>query len=150
MREHFYSLFAKMLVFIGGIVLSIPILLYLFAWSMSGYVPQLFDILILTGYTIIGLIVILTGGIIQRRLGEREPLLANNGGPIHSGRVWKKGAEPGLFQTWCGLLVSINRDSGATAHVGYRIVRAKHATCKDCAQGKGRSILDANAHTGEF
>ena len=145
MRRYFYSLFAKILAFIGAVVLFVPILFYLFAWSMSGYVPQLFDILILAGSTIFGFTIILGGGIIQRRLGEVEPFLANNGGPIHSGRVWKKGTESGLFQTWCGLLVSTNHESGATTHVGYRIVPAKRATCKDCAQRKGREILDAYA-----
>jgi len=148
MREYFYSLIAKILAFIGGMVLFIPILSYLYAWRLGGYTPELFEeyVIILAGCAVLGFAMILGGGNIQRRLGVREPFLANNGGPIHSGRVWKKGTESGLYQTSCGLVVSTSHDSAATAHVGYRIVLAERTTCKDCAQREGRVILDANVY----
>lgn len=119
---------------------------------MGEYIPELFEeyIIILAGFAIIGFAMILGGGNIQRRFGEREPFLANNGGPIHSGRAWKKGTEAGLFQTSCGLVVSTNHESGVTTHVGYRIVPAKRVTCEDCAQRRGRAILDASSFRRDF
>ncbi len=149
MREYFYSLIAKILAFIGGTIFFVPILFYFFGWTMVGYIPDdLFEehIIILAGCAVLGFAMILGGGNIQRRFGVRESFLANNGGPIHSGRVWKKGTESGLYQTSCGLVVSASHDSAATAHVGYRIVLAERTTCKDCAQREGRVILDANVY----
>lgn len=150
MRKYLFGLIAKMLAFIGGVIILVPILTFLFALSYSGHIDTFFAVIILSGFTILGFSMIAVGGIVQRRFKEIEPFLADNGGPIHSGRVWKKESESGLFLTSCGLVVSLSHESEATSHVGYRIVPAKRATCKDCVQAEGKTILDASSHRRDF
>ena len=81
-----------------------------------------------------------------RRFRKTKPFLAKDGEPIHSGKNWKKQSESGLFLTSCGRVVSINQESRATAHVGYRLVTAERATCKECNIREGKAVMDRVAH----
>lgn len=145
MNEYQYRLIGRLLAFIGMLILLFPIFIISvwFLWYDSVYIPQLLEILILAGLVLLGLIVASSGVIIHRRFREIGPFLTKDGEPIHSGNVWKKGTEPGLFLTSCERVVSIYQDSRETAHVGYRTVIAKRATCSDCNLRKGRAILDS-------
>ncbi|TFG29105.1 hypothetical protein EU528_10195 [Candidatus Thorarchaeota archaeon] len=95
---------------------------------------------------ILGLIMVGSGLIINRKFRERESFLTKGGGPIHSARIWKKGNEQGLYLTTCEIIVSINQESKATGNVGYSIVPAKHVTCSECNIKTGKAILDAVAN----
>lgn len=81
-----------------------------------------------------------------RRFRNTKPYLTKDGESIHSGKPWKKQSESGLFLISCGRVVSINQESKATAHVGYKIVPAKRATCKDCNIRQGKAVLDRVRH----
>ena len=91
---------------------------------------------------LLGLIMIAGGTFLLKRNEEPALLLSKGGEPIHFGEIWKKGTELGLFLTLCGRVVSINQQSSATAHTGYRIASAKGATCKDCMISMGRHIIE--------
>ena len=144
MREHLYSLLGKVLAFVGVIIVLFPILIFWIIWNNEDYL-QLLAILMFIEIASLGIGITTIGVVIHKRFRETEPFLAKEGEPIHSGRVWMKKAESGLFLTSCGLVVSINQESGETAYVGYRLVPAKRATCIDCTQRKGREILDAHS-----
>ncbi|TFH09704.1 MAG: hypothetical protein E4H14_03925 [Candidatus Thorarchaeota archaeon] len=147
MTEGVYRVLGKLLAVIGVFILFFPIILLIY-WVVGnpgGYFLQLFDIAILTGFTMLGIITTHSGIKIYKKFREIGPFLAKNGDPIHSGKIWKKGAESGLFLTSCGRVVSTNQESKETGHVGYRIVPAKQATCSDCVIGEGKAILDSIA-----
>ena len=94
----------------------------------------------------LGFILMCIGEIIRIKFGERGQFLIKDGGPIHSGKPWYEGPESGLFLTSCGLVVSINEESEATAHVGYKIIKAEHATHRECVVNEGSEVLDKYAH----
>ncbi|TFH07204.1 MAG: hypothetical protein E4H14_09010 [Candidatus Thorarchaeota archaeon] len=149
MIQGVYRLFGTALAVIGAFILFFPIfiLIYWFGENLGGYIPQLFDFTILAGFAILGIITAYSGLKIYGRFREIGPFLAKDGEPIHSGKIWKKGTESGLFLTSCGFMVSINQESKETGHVGYRIVPAKQATCSDCILREGKAILDSVAHS---
>jgi len=155
MIEGVYRLFGKALGVIGAFILFffIFMLIYWFgfpATPSSRYIPQLFDFIMLAWFAILGIIIAYGGMIINKRFPKIEPFLTKDGAPIHSGRVWKKGSESGLFLTSCGIVLSINQTSRRTSHVGYRLVGAKYATCSDCILGEGKVILDAQVHKRSY
>jgi hypothetical protein len=133
------------------VILLFPIgfISYWTGYPGAPIIPQLSDILMLCGLTLLGFIVIYSGVIIYRMFREMRPFLAKGGEPIHSASVWKKGIESGLFLTSCERVVSINQASRATAHVGYRLVPAERATCSECNLREGKAILDRVAHERE-
>jgi hypothetical protein len=149
MIEGIYRLLGKALAVIGALILFFPIfiLIYWFGENPGGYIPQLFDFAILAGFAILGIITAYSGLKIYGRFRETGPFLAKDGEPIHSGKIWKKGTESGLFLTSCGRVVSTNQESRETGHVGYRIVPAKQATCSDCTLSEGKAVLDSVAHS---
>jgi len=157
MIEEVYRLLGKALGVIGAFIVFSPIFLLIYWFGFlpssgysSGYIPQLFEVVMLAWFVILGIIIAYSGMIINKRFPNIEPFLTKDGAPIHSGWVWKKGSESGLFLTSCGIVLSINQESRATAHVGYRIVGAKRATCSDCILEEGRIILDAQAHKRSY
>ncbi|MDH4212570.1 MAG: hypothetical protein OEV85_01510 [Candidatus Thorarchaeota archaeon] len=84
------------------------------------------------------------GGVVIRTMYREGILfLTRADEPIHSGKPWYKGSESGLFITSCGLVVSTNEMSNATAHAGYRIVSVKCATHGDCVVKEGKDVLDS-------
>jgi hypothetical protein len=101
--------------------------------------------LVFVGFLPLGLILTCSGAIIRGRFSEKNPFLTKDGEPIHSGKPWYKGSESGLYLTSCGLVVSVNEESEDTAHVGFRIVPAKHATHRDCIVQDGGEVLDGVA-----
>jgi hypothetical protein len=98
--------------------------------------------IVIRGFLPLGLILYFSGIIIRRIFREEHQLLTKDGETIHSGMPWYKSSESGLYLTSCGLMVSINRDSEETYHVGYSIVSAEQTTCRDCAFREGRSVLE--------
>jgi len=148
MKKVLFRLIGWVLVFIGMTILLFPLAIISYWIGNPGDMinPQPSEIFILTGFPLLGFIVIYSGVIIYRRFRETRPFLAKGGEPIHSAIVWKKGTESGLFLTSCERVVSINQASRATAHIGYRLVPAERATCSDCNLREGRAILDKIAH----
>jgi hypothetical protein len=147
MKARLYRIIGKGLAIIGIPTLLISIYGVIAAVSYTGeYGPLPSDILILPVFVLLGISMTCSGVIILRRFREVVPFLAKAGEPIHSGSIWKKGSESGLFLTSCERVVSINQESRATAHVGYRIVSAERATCSDCVLREGRAILDRVEH----
>ncbi len=136
----------------GLAIIGIPVFLFfsygVFAvLSYTGeYGPRPADVVLIPTFALLGLSMIGGGVMILRRFEEIVPFLAKGGGPIHSGSIWKKGSESGLFLTACERVVSINQESRATAHAGYRIVSSERATCSDCVLREGRAILDRVEH----
>ncbi len=65
---------------------------------------------------------------------------------IHSGKPSKKRSKSGVFLTSCGRVVSTDPESRATAHVGYKIVSAKRATCRECNKREGKAVMDRVRH----
>ena len=132
----------------GLVIIGIPIFLFLsyavfrVVTYTGEYGPLPFDVVLLPVFLLLDISIISIGVIILRRYQERLPFLSRDGEPIHSGISWKKGSERGLFLTSCGLVVSINQESRATAHVGYKIVAAKRATHRDCILKEGGEVLD--------
>ncbi|MFW9908955.1 MAG: hypothetical protein ACFFEF_10300 [Candidatus Thorarchaeota archaeon] len=90
----------------------------------------------------LGFVVAIAGIANYRRHREPHLFVTKAGEPIHSAFVWKKGPEPGLFITRCERLVSIDSLSIGTAHVGYRIVTAEHATCNECKEKERKAIAE--------
>ncbi len=151
MIEYLLRLIGKGLVISGMAILlfSIPALGYsiiLPFWIFGEYGPSIADILHFIVFFLIGIIVTYSGVNILRRFEEKTLFLTREGESIHSGEIWKKGSESGLFLTSCGRVVSINQESKDTAHVGYRIVAAEHATCRDCSMNEGKAVLDGVRH----
>ena len=145
MNEYQYRLIGKVLSFFGIIILLFPIIAF-FSWiQWSGFpaaIPDPSNILIIALFLLFGFIIAFYGATIQSKFREIRPFLTRDGEPIHSGKIWKKESESGLFLTSCECVVSINQESRETANVGYRIVSAKRATCSDCIRREGRAILD--------
>lgn len=150
MSDYHYRIMGKVLAFIGMItfLFSISGLTY-WVGQTDAIFTNLSTILILTGITLLGFTVACSGVIIYNRFREMKPHLSKGGEPIHSGEIWKKGTESGLFLTTCGLVVSINQESRETAHVGYRITSTQRTTCSDCVLREGRVILDAVSYRRE-
>lgn len=151
MKAWLFRIIGKILTFIGAVI-------FLFTTSVviiwAGH-PDPLTIAeiyahpstpLLVGFIPIGFFMICDGILILRRYEEVIPFLTKDGEQIHSGKPWKKGSESGLFLTSCGRVVSINQESSATAHVGYKIVTAKRATHSDCTQKEGGAILENVVH----
>jgi len=83
--------------------------------------------------------------VIRRRYSEGVVFLTRPDEPIHSARPWYQGTEAGLYMTSCGLVVSTNEISNATAHVEYKIVSVKNATHGDCVVKEGKDVLDGSS-----
>ena len=130
MEEYLYRLIGRFLVYIGIIILLLP------------FISLFSNILTFFTYLFFGFIMVFSGATIQRRFREIKPFLTKFGEPIHSARIWNKGSESGLYLTSCERVVSINQESKATAHVGYRIAVAKRATCRDCILSEVKPIMD--------
>lgn len=143
MRSYLFRTIGKALSFIGMTILFITILAICSVF-FNGINLQLEVSLMLVEFAFLGTSLVAIGGIIYRQFIEREPFLAKDGGPIHSVRNWMEKSEPELFLTSCGLVASVNQESVSTAHVGYRIIPAKQATCIDCIQREGKEVLDAH------
>ena len=93
----------------------------------------------------VGLILIFSGWQIVKSYRKSRLFFIKDGGPIHSGDTWKKSSESGLFLTSCGFVLSINQDSDATSHIGYKTVTADRTSCKDCALREGSVIIQSGA-----
>jgi hypothetical protein len=153
MRESFYRVGSKAIALVGLVLFFGPILVFLSVWANVGLTPDpnfIAFLAFLAGYAFPGFVLTCIGVIIYKRYREIQPFLAKRGGDIHLGTAWKRGTEPGLFLTTCGLVVSINNDSSETAHVGYRIVHATRATCKECILRRGRAILETQTFRREY
>ncbi|MGY5881519.1 MAG: hypothetical protein RTV31_14805 [Candidatus Thorarchaeota archaeon] len=143
-----YSLVGRGLAFIGVVIFLFPIVVlsYWIGGNPGEYILQPFDIPILAGFGILGLVMAYSGLIINRRFAVIGPFLTKDGESIHSGKVWTKSSESGLFLTSCRRMVSTNQTSRETAHIGYRVVTASHATCNDCNLREGGAIMDTVRH----
>lgn len=136
----------------GLVIVGFPLLLLLSYAVFSvltytgEYGPLPYEVSLLPPFILLGISMSGIGVILLKRFEERMPFLAKDGGPIHSGKPWKKGSESGLYLTSCGLVVSINKESEETAHVGYMIVPAKRATHRECVEKEGGAILEKHAH----
>ncbi len=148
LKARIYREYGSLLTVIGLIMLLIHTLIVTFSFIPFRFPSPYTDprATIVIGFLPLGIILTCIGVLIRRRFGGGIQFLIKDGEPIHSGMPWYEGSESGLFLTSCGLVVSINQESRATAHVGYKIVSAKHATHKDCVQNEGRAILDSVAH----
>jgi hypothetical protein len=93
------------------------------------------------GSFLFGITITYSGMKILGSIEERTPFFTKVGELIHSGETWKRGSELGLYATSCGLVVSTNKESRETAHVGYRIVYANQATCRDCIVVEGKIAM---------
>ena len=149
MKWRMYRKYGSLLTVTGLVMLIIYTIIATY-WSRDPFTfsrlyldPRRF---IIIGYLPLGLILTCSGLIIRGRFSERNQFLAKDGEPIHSGKPWYKGSESGLYLTSCGLLVSTNQESRATAHAGYRIVPTKHATHRECVVNEGSEVLDKYAH----
>ena len=148
MKAHLFRIIGKVLATVGIILLLLlSFLIYSAATYTGEYGPLPSFVVLLPVFWIWDFIMIYFGLFVIRRYSERDIFLAKDGEPIHSATPWKKGSEPGLYLTTCGLVVSINYESEATAHVGYKLVPAKRATHKECIQREGKAILDSVAHS---
>jgi hypothetical protein len=150
MRDSFYRVGSKTIALVGLVLFFGPILAFSSQWANGGLTLDLNSVVLLAAFAFPGFVLFSIGSITYKKHRTIQPFLAKKGGDIHSGTAWKRGTEPGLFLTTCGLVVSINNDSSATAHVGYTIVHAKRATCKECVLREGRAILEANAFWREY
>ena len=130
MNEYLYRLIGRLLVYIGIIILLLP------------FIALYSTILIFSSCLLFGFIITFSGATILSKFRETKPFLTKSGEMIHSGRVWNKGSESGLYLTSCERVVSINQESEETAHVGYRLVAAKRATCRDCILSEVKTIMD--------
>lgn len=143
MKTHLFRLIAK-----GLIIIGLPLFLFhsyavFRVVTYTGeYGPLPSDVVLLPVFLLLDFSIISIGVIILRRYLESLPFLTRDGEPIHSGKSWKKGSEQGLFLTSCGLVVSINQESGSTTHVGYKIITAKRATHRECILKEGGEVLD--------
>ncbi len=153
MYQRFFRLVGKILASIGVILLLFPIVvgLFWFAYMNDPYNPPYMyippeGIFTMIGIFSVGFILTSAGMVVLRRYRKVRPFFIKGGGPIHSADAWKKGSESGLFLTSCGFVLSINEESNATAHIGYRIINAERATCRDCALAEGSGILERASH----
>ena len=153
MSEYQYRLIGKLLLFIGMIILLFPISVP-YSWIVwSGFppaIPNPSTPLIIAAFLLLGFIIAFIGATIQTRFREKNLFLTKFGETIHSGNIWKKKSEWGLFLTSCERVVSINQESKETAHVGYRIIKANRATCSDCIRREVKAILDRVTHRRSY
>ncbi|MHA2353027.1 MAG: hypothetical protein ACXAC0_08220 [Candidatus Thorarchaeota archaeon] len=150
MRKRLLRLIGKVLVIIGipiFVLMSYGVYFAITYTGEYGPLPSQYyqDIAILPLFMILDICAISIGVILLKRFKESIPFLIKDGGPIHSGKPWKKEPESGLYLTSCGLVVSINLESRVTAHVGYKLIPAERATHRDCALREGRAIMDSGA-----
>ena len=150
MYGRFYHLIGKTLAFIGIILVLFSlfsgILLYADAnspWNPPSMFISQQGILVMIGVFSFGLVLTSAGLFINKRYRKVTPYFVKNGGPIHSGETWTKSSESGVFLTSCGIVLSINQESNATSHIGYKIVTVERTTCRDCALREGRDILES-------
>jgi hypothetical protein len=144
MKDYLYRFIGKGLVISGvGILLfSIPIIGLSIMFRYSGEIGlTTADVFSLMMSFLIGIIITYSGMRILGSIEERIPFFTKVGKPIHSGMTWKRKSEPGLYATSCGLVVSTNQESRDTAHIGYRIVYANQATCRDCIAIEGKMSM---------
>ncbi len=141
MKEHIYRDYGTLLTYIGVTMILTHILAAIY--SRIYFDP---GAIVILAFLPLGLILIVVGGIVRIKYSKETLFLTKIGEPIHSGKPWYEGFESGLYLTSCGLVVSINQDSQATAHVGYHIVSAKHATHRECVEKEGGAILEKYAH----
>ena len=149
MKGHTYRYYGILLVYIGVIMLLTHTIIVMFLYRNPITFSRLFFTpfgFIIRGFLPLGLILTCSGVIIRNRFSEGNSFLTKDGEPIHLAKPWYQGPESGLFLTFCGLVVSINQESRATAHVGYKIVSANNATHKECIQNEGRAILESVTH----
>ncbi|MFW9802515.1 MAG: hypothetical protein ACFFFC_07680 [Candidatus Thorarchaeota archaeon] len=110
------------------------------------YGPLAREVALVPLIALLGFSMIAAGVDLLQRFEEPALLLAKDGEPIHTGEIWKKGIEAGLFLTSCGRVVSVNQESSNTAHVGYKVVFEGQVICRDCATREGRVVLEFHAH----
>ena len=148
LKERIYREYGSLLTVIGLIMLLIHTLIITFSFPLFRFPSPYTDprAAIALGFLPLGIILTCIGMLIRRRFGVGILFLIKDGEPIHSGKSWYEGFESGLFLTSCGLVVSINHESRATAHVGYKIVSANRATHKECVHNEGRAILENVTH----
>ncbi len=149
MKERIYREYGSLLTVVGLTMLLIHTLIITFSFIPLIRFPSLYTdprATIALGFLPLGIILTCSGVIIRRRFGGGILFLIKDGEPIHSGKPWYEGFESGLFLTSCGFVLSINQESRATAHVGYKIVSANRATHKECIQNEGRAILESVSH----
>lgn len=149
LTERIYRYYGSMITVVGMTMLVTYTIVVTFWLSHPMSIPQLYNDprpAIIRGFLPVGFILTCSGVIIRERFSGGNQFLTKDGEPIHSGKPWKKGSESGLFLTTCGLVVSINQESRATAHVGYKIITAKRATHRECNLREGRAVLDNFAH----
>ncbi|MFW9925602.1 MAG: hypothetical protein ACFFDM_02425 [Candidatus Thorarchaeota archaeon] len=144
-------LIVKGLIIIGILLLLLMSYGLYFAFTYSGEYGPLppsyySDIAALPMFILLDVGMIIIGMILLRRYPEERLFFTKDGEPIHSGKLWNQGSESGLYQTSCGLVLSINQESSETAHVGYKIVKSKGATHGECATKEGREVLEKHAH----
>ena len=146
MKGHTYRYYGSLLVYIGVIMVLTHTIIVMFLYRNPITFSRLFFTpygFIIRGFLPLGLILTCSGVIIRNRFSEGNSFLTKDGEPIHLAKPWYQGPESGLFLTSCGLVLSINQESRETAHVGYRIVPAQHATHRDCAVKEGTVVLDS-------
>ncbi|MFW9913932.1 MAG: hypothetical protein ACFFEU_15740 [Candidatus Thorarchaeota archaeon] len=144
MNHHLRRLVGKCIVISGVFILvfSIPIVGFSIFFRYSGEVgPTTSDLISLAGLFLVGITITYCGVRILGSVEERIPFFTKSGERIHSGKTWKRGSEAGLYATSCGLVISTNQESRETAHIGYRIVYANQATCRECIEIEGRMAM---------
>ncbi|MFW9964644.1 MAG: hypothetical protein ACFFCX_13830 [Candidatus Sifarchaeia archaeon] len=153
MHDRLYRLFGKILAFIGMMLILVPLVtgIYIFADANNPLRPPTMvfsseGIPIMVGIISFGFMVTYLGMLIHKDHRTEKPFFIKDGGPIHSGEPWTKSSEIGLFLTNCGLVISINQESNATSHSGYRTITAERVTCSDCVHREGRFVLDRALH----
>ena len=147
MRGRLLRLFGKALAIIGTLVFLLCGYGTYSLLSYTGeYGPLPREVALVPLIALLGLSMIAGGVDLLQRYEEPVLLLAKGGGPIHTGEIWKKGTEAGLYLTLCGRVVSINQKSSSTAHVGYKVAFEGQVTCRDCAISEGRVVLESQAH----
>lgn len=145
MKERHFRLIGKIMILIGTMLLFFPLLLvFLPSYIVHYWFSQTPGFLLYSEFLFIGINLILGGAFFQLIFEEKMPFLTKTGEPIHSAKLWTKGLESGLFLTQCERVVSINPESNATAHAGYRLVTAKRPTCSDCRISEGRVLLEGS------
>ncbi|MFX1330428.1 MAG: hypothetical protein ACFE9W_02635 [Promethearchaeota archaeon] len=144
MKDRLFRLIGKGLVTSGLFILvfSIPIMGVSIFYRNSGEVgPTTSDIQGLMALFLAGITITYCGARILGSVEERIPFFTKAGESIHSGKSLKRKSESGLYATSCGLVISTNQDSRETAHVGYMIVYANQATCRDCIVVDGKMAM---------
>ena len=149
MVESVYRIMGIIVSCFGAILILQPIGLFLIWFGEVNYPinpptvyisPYGFSVMFLL--FLYGIAVLYSGLHLLKKSTIANPFVTKDGGPIHSAKPWKRDSESGLFLTSCGLIVSINQESKATAHVGYRLVSSKHATHRACVEQEGRLVLE--------